>query len=138
MNTATNPRFAHRHDIAMLPDLWRRRMRLSHDEMASLYELVSHALHAYRPVELSALREDKAELVAQFIYSRVLRLEPDCAESHACPESAPSSVSARCAYFRRYPIDCLRSATHRRHVSMELDGIEQDASIRSTTPSNPC
>jgi hypothetical protein len=112
-------------DTAILPDLWRRRTQLSHDEMVSMYHLVRTALRAYHPLELQSLREDKEELVAQFIYSKVLRLEPGHTGSNACAESAPSSNYAICAYFRRYLIDCLRSASHQRNVSMEVDGIDQ-------------
>ena len=137
MSTLTNPMFARNLDVAMLPDLWRRRMRLSEDEMVSMYGLVQHALHAYHPPELHALREDKDELVAQFIYSKVLRLEPDRADSHARPESAPSTIYAICAYFRRYLIDCLRSAVHQRHVSIEAEGIEQEVNMHAHAVEDP-
>jgi len=71
------------------------------------------------------LREDKEELIAQFIYAKVLRLEPGHGASHAGEHSAPSSGYAVCAYFRRFLIDHLRSASHQRDVSMEVDGVEE-------------
>jgi hypothetical protein len=126
-----------RTDCAMLPDLWRRRTRLSDDEMVSMCELVRSALRAYHPVELHALAEDKDELVAQFIFAKVLRLEPGHAESHASPDSAPSTRYAICAYFRRYLIDCLRSASHQRNVSMEVEGIEQEIDARAHALEDP-
>jgi hypothetical protein len=94
--------------------------------MAAMYNLVRGALRPYHPLELQSLREDKEELVAQFIYAKVLRLEPGHTDSNACAESAPSSNYAICAYFRRYLIDCLRSASHQRNVSIEADGIGQE------------
>ena len=109
----------------MLTDLWRRRTSLSHDEMLSIYNLVQGALRTYHPPELHALREDKEELIAQFIYAKVLRLEPGHGASHAGEHSAPSSGYAVCAYFRRFLIDRLRSASHQRDVSMEVDGVEE-------------
>jgi len=124
-------------DTAILPDLWRRRTHLSHDEMVSMYNLVRNALHAYHPLELQSLREDKEELVAQFIYSKVLRLEPGHTGSNACAESAPSSNYAICAYFRRYLIDCLRSASHQRNVSMEVDGIDQQVDEHAQALDDP-
>ncbi|SEB23728.1 hypothetical protein [Paraburkholderia sartisoli] len=124
-------------DDAILPDLWRRRTQLSHDEMASMYDLVRRALRTYHPVELQALGEDKEELVAQFIYTKVLRLAPGHTESQACPESAPSSSYALCAYFRRYLIDCLRSASHQRNVSMENDGMEQEIDLHAQALEDP-
>ncbi|TKC92413.1 hypothetical protein FAZ69_01675 [Trinickia terrae] len=124
-------------DNTLLPDLWRRRNQLSGDEMVSMCELVRSALRAYHPLELHALAEDKEELVAQFIYAKVLRLEPGHAESHACPDSAPSSRYAICAYFRRYLIDCLRSASHQRNVSMEVEGIEQEIDAHAHALEDP-
>jgi hypothetical protein len=53
----------------------------------------------------------------------VLRLDADRAASHACADSAPSTIYALCAYFRRYLIDCLRSASLQRNVSLEVDDM---------------
>lgn len=124
-------------DTAILPDLWRRRTHLSQDEMVSMYNLVRGALRAYHPLELQSLREDKEELVAQFIYSKVLRLEPGHTGSNSCAESAPSSNYAICAYFRRYLIDCLRSASHQRNVSMEVSGIDQQVNEHAHALDDP-
>jgi hypothetical protein len=124
-------------DAATLPDLWRRRTQLSNDEMVSIYLHVQQALRSYYPPELRALREDKDELIAQFIYSKVLRLDRSQGRSRASPESAPSSPYAICAYFRRYLIDCLRNAFHQRHVSIEMDGVETEVNIRPHTVCDP-
>src|ERR1700743_2982505 len=113
-------------DDAILPDLWRRATQLSNDGIVSMVDLVNRALRTYHPLELQALGEDKEELVAQFIYSKVLRLAPGHTETHACADSAPSNGYAVCAYFRRYLIDCLRSAGHQRNVPMETEGIAQE------------
>lgn len=121
----------------MLTDLWRRRTHLSHDEMISIYNLVKGALRTYHPPELQSLREDKEELIAQFIYSKVLRLEPGHTESHASEQSAPSSGYAVCTYFRRFLIDCLRSASYQRDVSMEVDGIEQQVDEHAHAVDDP-
>ncbi len=124
-------------DDAILPDLWRRRTQLSDDEMVSMYDLVQRALRSYHPLELHALGEDKEELVHQFIYTKVLRLAPGHMNSRACPESAPSNGYALCAYFRRYLIDCLRSASHQRNVSMENDGMAQEIDLRAHALEDP-
>lgn len=110
-------------DASTLLDLWHRRTALSQTEMGQIYQLVRCALRGYHPSELRALPEDKEELIAQFIFSRVLRLDADRAASHACADSAPSTVYALCAYFRRFLIDCLRSASLQRNVSMESDDV---------------
>jgi hypothetical protein len=122
---------------SMLTDLWRRRTHLSHDEMVSIYTLVKSALRSYYPPELQALREDKEELIAQFIYSKVLRLEPGHTESHASDQSAPSSGYAVCAYFRRFLIDCLRSASNQRDVSMEVEGIGEQVDEHAHAVDDP-
>jgi hypothetical protein len=103
-----------------LPDLWQRRTCLNHDEMASIYSIVRHALTGYHPSELQALGEDKEELISQFLYLKVFRLEAEQSAAPTFPlHSAPSSSHAVCAYFRRYLIDCLRSASHQRNVSLD-------------------
>lgn len=111
---------------SLLPELWRRRSRLSPEEIGSLYAIVESALARYHPPELHALGEDKEELIAQFLFFKVLRL--DC--SHGCSEgavhSAPSNAFALCAYFRRYLIDCLRSASFQRNVSIEGEAIRYE------------
>jgi hypothetical protein len=129
--------FARTLDEAVLPDLWRRRTQLSDDEMVSMYGLVKRALRSYHPLELHALGEDKEELVHQFIYSKVLRLAPGHMDSRAAPESAPSNSYAICAYFRRYLIDCLRSASHQRNVSMESEGMAQEIDLHAHALDDP-
>jgi hypothetical protein len=124
-------------NLSTLPDLWRRRTRLSAKEMLSIYLLVQQALRAYYPPELRVLVEDKDELVARFIYSKVLRLDSSAVDINACADSAPSNGYAICAYFRRYLIDCLRSASHQRHVSIEIDGIEQEVDLRAHALEDP-
>lgn len=137
MDTTAMRACAARPDTAILPDLWRRRTHLSHDEMVSMYHLVRGALRAYHPLELQSLREDKEELVAQFIYAKVLRLEPGHSSAKSCAESAPSNNYAICAYFRRYLIDCLRSASHQRNVSMEVSGIDQQVDEHAQALDDP-
>jgi hypothetical protein len=124
-------------ETSILSDLWRRRTHLSGEEMAMMYSLVIGALRPYHPLELQSLREDKEELVAQFIYAKVLRLEPGHTYSNACAESAPSSNYAVCAYFRRYLIDCLRSARHQHDVSIEIDGIGQEVDEHARALDDP-
>ncbi len=107
-----------------LVDLWRRRQRLSAADMGRMYSIVSCALQSCNPPELQVLGEGRQELIAQFIYAKVLRL--DCRDDDtACAEpvvddghSAPSSSFALCAYFRRYLIDCTRSSAFRKKVSL--------------------
>ena len=137
MGAVPNCEFVRNLDDAILPDLWRRRTRLSADEMVSMVELVKRALRTYHPVELQALGEDKEELVAQFIYAKVLRLAPGHTETHACADSAPSNGYAVCAYFRRYLIDCLRSAGHQRNVSMENEGMAQEIDLHAQALEDP-
>lgn len=108
--------------------------------MASLYTIVRHALTGYHPFELQALGEDKEELISQFLYFKVFRLETARA-SAASPivnfplHSAPSNRHAVCTYFRRYLIDCLRSASHRYNVSLDegdvMVELEQDTALHA-------
>jgi len=116
-----------------LGDLWQRRQQLSPEEMGRMYAVVTRALHPCAPSELRSLDESKQELIAQFIYAKVLRLhaagapEPDEAEdperTPATPSSTPSSAMALCAYFKRYLIDCTRASRLRRRVPIGEDGI---------------
>lgn len=117
-----------------LPELWQRRARLSRDEMASMYAIVRRALTTYHPLELQALADDKEELISQFIYFKVFRLEAPPTRTATFPlHSAPSTSHAVCAYFRHYLIDCLRSSRHQRNVSLDDNGtlleVEQQASL---------
>ena len=111
-------------DSSALVDLWRRRQRLSPADMGRMYAIVSSALQGCNPPELHVLGEGRQELIAQFIYVKVLRLDaktPDAADETPAEDdghSAPSSSFALCAYFRRYLIDCTRSSAFRRKVSL--------------------
>lgn len=106
--------------------LWRRRQTLSSEEMGQMYRIVGGALGSCHPPELRVLGEGRAELVAQFIYAKVLRLDadPDEAEDASAEAeakghgSAPSTAFALCAYFRRYLIDCTRASSFRRKLSI--------------------
>ncbi|MDM0117244.1 hypothetical protein QTI66_34555 [Variovorax sp. J22R133] len=107
--------------------LWRRRHSLSSVDMGRMYAIVGEALRTCSPPELQVLGEGRQELVAQFIYVKVLRLDADPDETpengrHAAAEddnhSAPSSAYALCAYFRRYLIDCTRASSFRRKLSI--------------------
>ncbi|MDM0039708.1 hypothetical protein QTH89_24920 [Variovorax sp. J22G21] len=107
-----------------LVGLWRRRQTLAPDEMGRMYGIVGSALKACNPPELQVLGEGRQELVAQFIYVKVLRLDADPDEADDAPDrersnhSAPSSSFALCAYFRRYLIDCTRASSFRRKLSI--------------------
>ncbi len=114
-------------DSAELVRLWRRRQTLSPGEMGRMYGIVGEALRGCHPPELKVLGEGRQELVAQFIYVKVLRLDadPDDGSDGEAPQpreraqhSAPSSAFALCAYFRRYLIDCTRASAFRRKLSI--------------------
>ena len=128
-------------ESADLGDLWQRRQQLSPQEMGRMYAIVTRALHPCTPSELRSLDEPKQELIAQFIYAKVLRLnasniavndqddevmEPDTASPSSSQHSTPSSAVALCAYFKRYLIDCTRASRLRRRVSLGEDGINED------------
>ena len=88
-----------------------------------MYDLVSRALEHSNPPELQVLGEGRQELIAQFIYCKVLRLQGrdhdlDRIDISDDGHSAPSSSFALCAYFRRYLIDCTRASSFRRKVSI--------------------
>ncbi|MBN3752025.1 hypothetical protein G3N95_03670 [Paraburkholderia sp. Tr-20389] len=104
--------------------------------MASIYLVVRRALQGYHPFELQALGEDKEELISQFIYFKVFRIEAAHPQPETFPlHSAPSNGHALCAYFRRYLIDCLRNAAHQRNVSFDdenvLAEVEQQGAVQS-------
>lgn len=103
-----------------------------------MYAIVTRALHPCTPSELRSLDDSKQELIAQFIYAKVLRLRtagtPEADEvgdsdtpepSRASASSAPSSAIALCAYFKRYLIDCTRASRLRRRVPIGEDGIDE-------------
>ena len=77
-------------DSAALVDLWRRRQRLAPAEMGRMYAIVSRALQGCNSPELHVLGEGRQELIAQFIYVKVLRLDaksPDAPEGEAAEEA---------------------------------------------------
>lgn len=126
----------------VLTRLWCRRERVSPEDMELGYRLVQRALESCAPAELGALGESRQELVAQFIYLKVLRLDAgqQGAGGADAParsgHSAPSTAFALCAYFRRYLIDCLRASAVRRatpidapqaRAALDGDGAEPDA-----------
>ncbi len=109
-----------------------------------MYVIVTQALQRCTPSELRSLDEPKQELIAQFIYAKVLRLhtagaadaqgmdeglavEPEARTVQAASpsRSAPSSAAALCAYFKRYLIDCTRASRLRKHVAVGEDGIDE-------------
>jgi hypothetical protein len=116
-----------------LVSLWRRRQRLCERDVGSIYRLVETALRGYNPPELQVLGDGREELIAQFIFSKILRLDalvdagPECTDDG---HSAPSSSYALCAYFRRYLIDCMRASSFKRRVSLGDDGMENQADER--------
>ncbi|WP_245254281.1 hypothetical protein [Paraburkholderia sp. LEh10] len=106
--------------------------------MASIYLIVRRALQTYYPFELQALGEDKEELISQFIYCKVFRLEASHAHTEAFPlHSAPSNGHAVCAYFRRYLIDCLRNASHQRNVLFDSEGVLAQIEQQTAEQSDP-
>jgi hypothetical protein len=129
-------------DSHTLTDLWRRRYQLSSPEIGQMYDLIQRGLRNCNPPELQMLGESRQELIAQFIYSKVLRLHTRNAEKEKQLEtieeieddghSAPSSSYALYAYFRRYLIDCTRASSFKRRVAVDeevtdfLFGEEQD------------
>ena len=111
---------------ADLGRLWCRRQGLAPPELARVYDMVQRALQGCAPPELHALGESKQELVLQFIYLKVLRLQDEAGDEQAPREqraghSAPSTAFALCAYFRRYLIDCTRASAFRRKLSIGTD-----------------
>lgn len=83
--------------------------------MVELYGIVTAMLSTFHPRELRCLRDDKEELVSQFLFKRVLRLDCDPARRRVFHRhSAPTGTAAVRAYFRRFLVDRLRSAEHRR------------------------
>lgn len=115
-------------DSVVLARLWCRRQRLTPEDMELGYRLVQRALAGCTPPELAALGESRQELVAQFIYLKVLRLDAgqevdgDGAVARArADHSAPSGAYALCAYFRRYLIDCLRASAFRRSTPLDAE-----------------
>ncbi len=111
-------------ESTQLTDLWRRRYQLDTAEIGKMYDLVQRSLQHCNPPELHLLAEGRQELIAQFIYCKVLHLHQreEGAAPHEVSEdghSAPSSSYALCAYFRRYLIDCTRASSFRRKVSMD-------------------
>ena len=133
-------------ETADLRQLWRRRHRLDSGQMARMYDLVQRSLREFSPPELYALGEPKEELVAQFIFTKVLQLNtrPETDDLDSPQEqdeenpddghSAPSSSFALCAYFRRYLIDCTRSAEFRRTVAMDEDAHDSFLEIADDSP----
>lgn len=127
-------------DSAELVRLWRRRQTLAPQEMGRMYGIVGNALGDCHPPELKALGEGRQELVAQFIYLKVLRLDADPEEgdeegggaAERAAHSAPSTAFALCAYFRRYLIDCTRATRFRRRLSLgeEVSDEQLDAHLR--------
>lgn len=118
-----------------LAHLWQRRHKVNQSEMLELYQLVQAALAHYSPVELQALGDTKEELVAQFIFTKVLLLERNADRvCEPAAHSAPSNAYAVCAYFRRFLIDCLRSACHQRCVSLEISGVAQEMEESHNAP----
>jgi hypothetical protein len=110
-------------ESAQLVALWKRRHTLAASEIGQMYSIVSRALQKYTPPELQILGEGRHELIAQFIYCKVLRLQERGEDiQKVVPEddghSAPSSSYALCAYFRRYLIDCTRASSFKRKISI--------------------
>lgn len=121
-------------ESAELARLWRHRRSLPPGDMGTLYRIVGDALRACNPPELGALGEGRLELVAQFLYAKVLQLDggapPTGVADDGPPHSAPTTAFALCAYFRRYLIDCTRASAHRRRavVGEQVSQAQVDAS----------
>jgi hypothetical protein len=80
-------------DSTELVRLWRRRQALSPDEMGRMYGIVGDALKACSPPELKVLGEGRQELVAQFIYVKVLRLDADPDEGDSAAATTERSAA---------------------------------------------
>ena len=136
------------YDSAELVRLWQHRQALAPPQMGRLYAIVGGALVGCHPPEMQALGESRQELVAQFIYIKVLRLDvdPDDGEDgDPAPKargshSAPSSAFALCAYFRRYLIDCTRASSFRRKLSLgeEVGDAQLDAQLGEHEDAEDC
>lgn len=112
-------------DYRVLHRLWCRRQRLAPDEMVLGYRLVHRALAGCTPPELAALGESRQELVSQFIYLKVLRLDAGAEPaSERQAHSAPSNAFALCAYFRRYLIDCTRASAFRSKTALDDEAAQ--------------
>ncbi len=129
---------------AQLVDLWMRRHTLPCADIGTMYDLVSRSLLRYNPPELGLLAEGRQELIAQFIYSKVLRLHergsaarPQNPESAAPGDghSAPTNAFALCAYFRRYLIDRTRASAFRHNRPMG-DLVNENALGQQIDPEN--
>ncbi|MDA7418756.1 hypothetical protein PGB34_20475 [Xenophilus arseniciresistens] len=135
-------------DSAELVRLWQHRQALAPSQMGRLYTIVGGALGGCHPPELQALGESRQELVAQFIYIKVLRLDvdPDDGEDgEPAPKtrgshSAPSTAFALCAYFRRYLIDCTRASSFRRKLSIgdEVNDAQLEAQLGEHEDEDAC
>lgn len=139
-------------DSTELMRLWQHRQALAPQEMGRLYTIVGGALAGCHPPELQALGEGRQELVAQFIYIKVLRLQVDPEDSEGGGEggepapkargshSAPSTAFALCAYFRRYLIDCTRASSFRRKLSIgdEVDDAQLEAQLGEHEDAEDC
>lgn len=135
-------------DSAELVRLWQHRQALAPPQMGRLYAIVGAALAGCHPPEQQALGESRQELVAQFIYIKVLRLDvdPDDGEDgEPAPKaraghSAPSTAFALCAYFRRYLIDCTRASAFRRKLSLgdEVDDAQLEAQLGAHEDAEDC
>jgi hypothetical protein len=126
-----------------LSDLWRRRTRLSAVEVGRIHRLVRKALLGYSSPEVDALGEVPEELIAQFILSKILRLDSPAEASNLVVREAddghgePTSSHALGAHFRRYLIDCTRASSLRREViladqacgSQDEEHLPRDESI---------
>ncbi len=106
--------------IPELSRLWLRRHALTGADLGTLYTLVCDALGACNPRELRGLSDDKAEYVAQFLHLKVFR---PAAVANDDGHSAPTTAYALCAYFRRYLIDCTRSAAFKFNLSTTDDAV---------------
>lgn len=135
-------------DSAELVRLWQHRQTLAPEQMGRLYAIVGEALAGCHPPELQALGEGRQELVAQFIYLKVLRLDADAEDGDTgepAPKargshSAPSTSFALCAYFRRYLIDCTRASAFRRKLSIgdEVDEAQLEAQLGAHEDADAC
>ena len=135
-------------DSTELVRLWQHRQALAPQQMGRLYTIVGDALAGCHPPEMQALGEGRQELVAQFIYIKVLRLDvdpDDGQDGDPAPKargshSAPSTAFALCAYFRRYLIDCTRASSFRRKLSIgdEVDDAQLEAQLGEHEDAEDC
>lgn len=116
--------------------LWQRRYHLSAHEIASLYAQVGRALRQCHLPQQNLLGETHDELVAQFIYLRILRLQDAHREAlyGMADHAGPANAMALCNDFQSYMTRCLQAQNP--HPKAALNSPDKD--ITSAQPEQIC